>query len=815
MYQITFEILRIPFEGPSDSEGLAVLMCREMRALAADGDMVFEMVCESQAGKPLRYFYSLSSKKNERALNVCAMSLENHLKTYGFEVKKVDENCKKEVKKTSTRAIVKRVFEHTGALGSKVYSLPMLEPIPEFPNWISEALGNGSFDGVIRFQLFPQHLSYEKRNEIRQVAQQASGGLQPAMASEIIRSEAASRWNGLLPHIVDGTVCGFNLLVQSENELITEMVTSRIISLVVEMGSTGDMVLRAYAMQVEREDDPFCIYEKLKNQHGFLATILTAPEVKALSACPSRENKWPFPVFPFSMLERQPFQSKPDETSICIGEDAFHKPVYVSLSQCFTHLIVLGGTGAGKSRFLLVVLKELIKRKIKVIIFDPMGAFQDIGMELGLNVISARRDGGLHINPFIPPEGVTVREWLPYLEDSIEAAFDLPDPISEIVQAALPKEYAIHGYCFSDEVDLKNEDQTPVSLSSLIEIYQCSVRNMSYDDKVRGNISAGGCNRLNSILTTNDVYETIQTVTVSDLLSNNGTVVDLSGMESNARLVAYILLSSLLLYCKTHKHEGVVTIVDETHRLIPCGDSDFGNGTGGGKGNATRAVNSLIRKLLQESRKYRCGFILADQLGSQLAGSGEIVDIARTKVIFNLTGKEAEFASKAVGLENEKLLAHLKIREALLVTENGTVIGFKSAFSPEAEPASEAAFQANQEWLEAHRLIHQAPYELCKSCTSCNGVCDTSIREVGARISDTLFINARADDDYAKTIFMLAHIKGMKPEELKCGAIQLAKKCERSGFQSRKPLNAVLKRAFEVIEIENSAQRKEKQDELL
>lgn len=50
------------------------------------------------------------------------------------------------------------------------------------------------------------------------------------------------------------------------------------------------------------------------------------------------------------------------------------------------------------------------------------------------------------INPFIPPRGITIEQYIPSLASAFKAAFSMPSPLDTVFQQAIREAYVQYGW---------------------------------------------------------------------------------------------------------------------------------------------------------------------------------------------------------------------------------------------------------------------------------------------------------------------------------------------------------------------------------
>jgi hypothetical protein len=83
--------------------------------------------------------------------------------------------------------------------------------------------------------------------------------------------------------------------------------------------------------------------------------------------------KYPLPITLPATVPQKPLAPRPDPTSVVFGKDQGNRPFCVTMRDLFEHLTGIGGSGSGKTRFGIHVLRQVLKQSAAFILLDPEG----------------------------------------------------------------------------------------------------------------------------------------------------------------------------------------------------------------------------------------------------------------------------------------------------------------------------------------------------------------------------------------------------------------------------------------------------------
>lgn len=390
-----------------------------------------------------------------------------------------------------------------------------------------------------------------------------------------------------------------------------------------------------------------------------------------------------FPLYDKSMPEIQEKRSTGDgeqfsaevvgENTIKIGNLVTSEGNKVSIGVPFKswtqHALVVGMPGTGKTTFAVNILTQFAKHHIPFLAIEPTKAEYRAMIDAidGLQIFTPGNNAvsPFIINPFVPPVGITVEQYTPSLLSAFKAAFAMDGPLEMIFLKAINACYTEYGW----KRDSKAGDPgtQPFGMFEYILCFKRIMKTMKYGKETQSNIETAGLLRLMNLIEQNpNIYDTVNTIPIEDLLSKP-SVLELNSIENEEQkaLIMALLLSSICIYTKINqKGDGKlknVILIDEAHVLLDSG-ADSEN-----SGNSKGTTVKTIQKMIAEIRSYGTSIIIADQKPSKV--TDDIVANTNVKVSFRLTSpKERNMIAESTDMKESDAehISQLSIGQAYL-----------------------------------------------------------------------------------------------------------------------------------------------------
>lgn len=343
------------------------------------------------------------------------------------------------------------------------------------------------------------------------------------------------------------------------------------------------------------------------------------------------------------------------------------------------HALVVGMPGTGKTTFSINLLLQMYQKKIPFLAIEPTKteyrAMIDVIPELQIFTPGNNGVSPFVINPFIPPRGIAVEQYIPSLASAFKATFSMPSPLDSIFQEAIQETYVKYGW--KDYSTAEDVDVTLFGLHEFILVFKKLVEREKYSADVKGNLRSGGIVRLRNLIEQNpNIYDTIQTVPLEDMLSKP-TVLELNAIddEEQKSVLMALLLINICVYTKhNNAGDGVLKnliLIDEAHVLFNAQIDENGNHGG-------RSTVRSLENMLAEIRSYGTGIVIADQspaaVGNEVVKNTDVkiafrlVDINDRKAISSTTSMERVMESQIPKLDvGQAFVSYALLKEPVLV----------------------------------------------------------------------------------------------------------------------------------------------------
>lgn len=433
---------------------------------------------------------------------------------------------------------------------------------------------------------------------------------------------------------------------------------------------------------------PWIINEKLINKYrnaqlqqypivkamGRFPYVMTLEELNVFFRLPLYDKSMP------ALTERKALSEAEQFSKDIIGENTIKFGRLISdggsevaigcpLKSWTQHALIVGMPGTGKTTFAVNILTQFYKKGIPFLAIEPTKseyrAMIDIVDDLQIFTPGNNNVSPFIINPFIPPKGITVEQYIPSLLAAFKAAFSMDGPLEMIFLKAVNNCYIEYGWKKYSKYG--DKDVKVFGMFEYILCFKKTMNSMNYNKETKSNIETAGLLRLMNLIEQNsNIYDTINTVPIEDLLSKP-TVLELNSIDNDEQksLIMALILSSACVHIKNNqigdgKLKNVI-LIDEAHVLLDSGvDSE---GSGSSKGTTVKTV----QKMIAEVRSYGTSIIIADQKPSAVTES--IVSNTNVKVSFRLTSsKERNLIAESTDMSdnNAEYISQLGVGQAFV-----------------------------------------------------------------------------------------------------------------------------------------------------
>lgn len=409
----------------------------------------------------------------------------------------------------------------------------------------------------------------------------------------------------------------------------------------------------------------------------------------------------------------------------------------IPLNQFTKHGLIVGMPGSGKTNFSLGLLLQFWRNfGIPFLAIEPTKteyrSLIDAIPELQIFTPGKNNLSPFVINPFIPPKGVTVESYTPSLAAAFKASFSMPNPLPDIFLGAINDCYTEYGWKKNSTID--DPDIELFGMYEFIRVFKRNIEHSNYKGESKANIESAGIVRLVSLIEQNsNIYDTIHTIPIDDLLKNP-TVLELNAIN-NKEQKSLIMALMLILFCVYTKNnvsgDGKlknVLLIDEAHVLLGHGSSNNSDGADS-QGSTVETLEDLIKEI----RSYGTSIIIADQ--SPTSVGKEIVANTDVKIMFKLVEKDNKDAVRtATNMSdlNYELLGRLGVGEALLhfgKLDNHLQISTYNVhkIADIRDVILDKELEGKIHYWDKHQELLMAHRECQYNC-QCKGFCDQELR---------------------------------------------------------------------------------------
>lgn len=759
-------------------------MMRELYALSSDGSTVAELlwVTQSVRNQPfrstIRLFFVLRNISADKAtVSVSLQQLQtmigSSLSSAKFTIKQLDaadvepSAILASVDNSCAFAVVKR--DKCSANASSAYPYYYWDIIPgdNADNFEVIVANLSQYENCcLSFQIIPTALKAEELNVLNEATAELgriAGGMQ--LGQQMYRDTAAAEPYKALQYFNANArqpLFGFSVLAVGPRPSCAGL-AAKVTSLL-QSGKTHstnaefdciDVTAECRDMVRQFPHYPWNLYNRLLYAYRNTLLFQQLPVANALFRLPylvtSDEAKVFFrlPLHEKSMAALRSNQSIPaneqfsdavvSNSSIQFGTVAVPQGEPISIGcpeKAFTkHALVVGTPGSGKTTFSVNLLLQLARKGIPFLAIEPtkseyramIDTIPDIQIFTpGNNAVSP-----FIINPFIPPRGIRLEQYTPSLASAFQAAFSMQSPLDMFFLKTIQSCYTEYGW--KDHSTCDDDDVTVFGLYEFVRVFMRLVDETEYDPKYKGTLQSAGVLRLTNLMEQNrNIYDTVNTIPVEDILSKP-TVLELNSIENPEQktlLMALLLINICTFIKHNHRDNGSlhnIILIDEAHVLF--GSKDTGEGQADSVNTTTRALQNMVAEI----RSYGTGIIIADQAPTKV--SREVVANTDIKVAFRLV-EESErkllCASVAMQESAAEQLSRLNVGEAffyfsqlqepqLIVTPDIREKEGIRLYVPDNE-----VMQKSNYWDTRKKAL--IPFNECRLADTCQEDCDFRVR---------------------------------------------------------------------------------------
>lgn len=785
------EIDRIPAATNLDTDVSVALkknmtMFAEMVNVVAHGsnqqDTVLELLCvtipasgQTYAAQPKLFIvirkFGRSPAMIESKLNSFCESCSASLQSTSYTLKNREESWQDlqqylaGVQEDSALSLEKqvRIGQISGQTGYMCYTNPYrLEGVNNFER-VYEAMVH--YPGMaLSFQIIPTAFLQTEASFIQGVMLYIDVPMHPGQPP--VSSNDAVDYYRRTQEVLDKHQYLCNIMLFGPSEA-TVMVGSRLRSILQHEDEAVGLTLSDRTAQLPRYSASYAMYPwnmaTYKAQHPSkpeitprhfmrMVHMISAAEVMTFFHAPIDDgNITGFPVNRIRMSRETFAKGVIDENSIQLGKlmgtGSDEIPFGAPLKAFTRHALVVGMPGTGKTTFSVNLLLQFYKRGIPFLAIEPTKseyrAMIDAVPDLQVFTPGKNSVVPFIINPFMPPEGITLETFKPSLVSAFKAAFSMPSPLDILFANAIDACYIKHGWRGYSK--LGDPGTQLFGLHEFVLTFREIIRGSNYSAESKGNMESAGVFRLlNLIIQNGNIYDTEHSIPLQDLL-RKPTIIELNAIDNQEQkaLIMALLLINIILYTK-HNQAGDgnlknILLIDEAHVLL-------GGGTQTQEGAAEAGASTVraLQNMIVEIRSYGTGIIIADQSPQKV--TKEIVGNTDVKIMFQLVqveDKNVIAASSNMSETDEDQLSRLNTGEAYAYFR-GLVEPVRIMTEDIREKEGIRLVVDDEElcrrmhyWEDKQELL--MPYQQCRMFDVC-GKCDFRLRDDARFFAEQFFM---------------------------------------------------------------------------
>jgi hypothetical protein len=332
-----------------------------------------------------------------------------------------------------------------------------------------------------------------------------------------------------------------------------------------------------------------------------------------------------------------------------------------NIEKLKTHLLIVGGSGSGKTTTTFNLLSQLWgKHKIPFIVFDPkitpeyrfLKRLPEFQNDLLIFTPGSETVAPFRMNPFDVIDGVSLQEHISRLFDCFMGALSLDDPLPAFMQEAIDLNYEKYKWDIArSRGGDKDKEGNPLVAPTMKELFDkvldIALKNYGNDKEVGDRIKGALRARLYRLTAKSGVglmFEANRSIPM-DLLMSKPIIFELGGLNQEEQaLFSLFILSFVFEYVRSQRigkfqpireNERVtdldlrhVILVEEAHNML-------GNPAHSDKGGGASAkVVDKFAQIMREMRSAGEGVVIVDQSPAALAQS--IVDATNLKLMHRL-----------------------------------------------------------------------------------------------------------------------------------------------------------------------------------
>lgn len=342
-------------------------------------------------------------------------------------------------------------------------------------------------------------------------------------------------------------------------------------------------------------------------------------------------------------------------------------PYNISLQELVNHLLIVGGSGSGKTNTVMSLLYAAHERKVPFCIIESSKKeyWKMASFIKNMKIYSSGSDAiSLKINPLVPEEGIYIGNHVDDLIYAFCGAFDMETPTKAALQSLIVYTYKNFGWNTND-IAFNDNKKFPTIKDMISLLSEFCATELAYGNEVGSNIQGAILNRLNTLIegTVGNIVNCEFGIQAHDLCEKN-VLVELDDLAISVKpFIANLLVIKMNQYLRQRDADGRlknILVIEEAHNIF----AEIGNGY---IKTSKDLASEYFSNLLSEIRAYGTSIAIVDQ-GPTHINSNAIANTA-LKIVHGLNSEiDADKVAYALSLTDyqKAQLTNLMTGEAVV-----------------------------------------------------------------------------------------------------------------------------------------------------
>lgn len=342
-------------------------------------------------------------------------------------------------------------------------------------------------------------------------------------------------------------------------------------------------------------------------------------------------------------------------------------PYNISLQELVNHLLIVGGSGSGKTNTVKSLLSLINENNVPFCIIESSKKeyWKMAATIRNMKVYSSGNDAiPLRINPLAPEEGIYIGNHIDDLIYAFCGAFDMETPTKAALQNLIVYTYKRFGWNTND-IAFNGEKKYPTIKDVIALLPEFCASELAYGNEVGSNIQGAISNRLNTLIegTVGSIVNCESGIQAYDLCEKN-VLVELDDLAISVKpFIANLLVVKMNQYLRQRDTDGKlknVLVIEEAHNI-------FAEVSNGPTKTSKDLASEYFSNLLSEIRAYGTSIVIVDQSPTHI-NSNAIANTA-LKIVHGLNSEtDADKVAYALNLTDyqKSQLTNLMTGEAVI-----------------------------------------------------------------------------------------------------------------------------------------------------